>query len=186
MQTVVKHSGHLLRREAFRADQVRPPDVASEERVAGQGLLRLIRGLGVGNQNADAFRRVSGSLQYPQNDFADLEFGAVFRWRIVESRVGFPPEDNLRPCAFGKLAMAADEIGVQMRLDDVFDLQPFGFGFVDVLLDVALRINDRRLASGADQIRTVRQTAQIKLLEIHKIPSIRVRPLTKYFTATRD
>src|SRR5262249_14259151 len=88
-----------------------------------------------------------------------------------ESRVGLPPEDDPGPRQFGKLAMAADEIGVQVRLDHVFDLQPFGFGFVDVLLDVALRINHRRLAFRADQIRSMRQTTQIKLLEVHNISS---------------
>ena len=146
MQTVVKHSGHLFRREAFRVDQVRSPDVADEERVAGQDFLRLIRGLGVGDQNGDAFGRVAGSLQDAENDFADPELVAVFGGRVINSRAGFTPEDDLRPRAFGKLAMAADEIGVQMRLDHISDLQPIGFGFVDVLLDVALRIDYRRLA----------------------------------------
>src|SRR5262245_26228231 len=172
MQTVVKHSGHLLRREAFRTDQVRSPDVADEERVAGQDFLRLIRGLGVGDQNGDAFGRVAGGLQDAENDFADPELVAVFGRRVIDSRSGFTPDDDLRPRALGKLAMAADEFGVQLRLDHVSDLQPFGFGFVDVLLDVALRIDDRRFAPGADQIRSMRQTAQIKLLEVHKTPSL--------------
>src|SRR5262245_50386191 len=172
MQTVVKHSGHLLRREAFRADQVRSPDVADEERVAGQDFLRLIRGLGVGDQNGDAFLRVAGSLQHAENDFADPELVAVLAGRVIHRRVRFTPEAYLSPRAFGKLAMAADEIGVQMRLDHISDLQPFGFGFVDVLLHVALRIDDRRFAPGADQIRSMRQTSQIKLLEVHKTPSL--------------
>src|SRR5262245_33581644 len=150
MQTVVKHSGHLLRREAFRADQVRPPDVADEKRVAGQDFLRLIRSLRVDDQNGDAFWRVARGLQNAENDFADPELVAVFGRRMIESRAGFTPEDDLRPCALGKLAMAADEIGVQVRLYNVFDLQPLGFGLVDVLLDVALRIDDRRFAPGAD------------------------------------
>src|SRR5215510_4812936 len=158
MQTVVKHSGHLLRREAFRADQVRSPDVADEKRVASQDFLRLTRGPGVGDQDGDAFRRVAGSLNDSENDFADSELVAVFGGRVIENRAGFMPEDDLSPCTFGKLAMAADEIGVQMRLDHEFDLQPFGFGLVDVLFDVTLRINDRSLASGADQIRSMRQT----------------------------
>src|SRR5262245_37614852 len=105
MQTVVKHSGHLLRREAFRVDQVRSPDVADEECVAGQDFLRLIRGLGVGDQDGDAFRRVAWSLHDAENDFADPEFVAVFSGRVIDSRAGFTTEDDLRPRAFGKLAM---------------------------------------------------------------------------------
>src|SRR5262249_28218440 len=114
MQTVVKHSGHLLSREAFRVDQVWSPDVADEECVAGQDFLRLIRVLGVGYQNGDAFGRVAGSLQDAENDFADPELVAVFGGRVIHSRAGFTPEDDLRPRALGKLAMAADEIGVQV------------------------------------------------------------------------
>src|SRR5262245_1223624 len=172
MQTVVEHSGHLLRRETFRVDQVRSPDVADEERVAGQDFLRLIRGLGVDDQNGDAFGRVARGLHDAENDIADPELVAVFGGRAINSRAGFTPEDDLRPSALGKLAMAADEIGVQMRLDHVSDLKPFGFGFVDVLLDVALRIDDRPFAPGADQIRSMRQTSQIKLLEVHEVPSL--------------
>src|SRR5262249_10272470 len=114
----------------------------------------------------------AGSLQDAENDFADPELVAVLGGRVIDSRAGFTPEDDLRPGAFGKLAMAADEIGGQMRLDHISDLPPFGFSFVDVLLDVALRVGDRRFAPGADQIRSVRQTTQIKLLEVHKTPFI--------------
>src|SRR5262245_40238523 len=108
MQTVVKHSGHTLRREAFRTDHVLSPDGADEERVSGQDFLRLIRGLGVGDQDGDAFRRVAGSLQDAENDFANPELVAVFGGRVIDGRAGYTPEDDLRPCAFGKLAMAAD------------------------------------------------------------------------------
>src|SRR5262245_7210478 len=111
MQTVVKHSGHLLRREAFRADKVRSPDIADEERISGEDFLRLIRNLGVGDQYGDAFWRVARSLQDAQNYFADPELIAVFRRRVIESRAGFPPENDLRSRALCKLAMAADEIG---------------------------------------------------------------------------
>src|SRR5215475_335321 len=174
MQTVVEHSGHPLRREAIRTDQVRPPDVADEQRVAGQDFLGPTRNLGVDDQNGDAFGGVARSLQNAENDFADPELIAVFGGRVIESRAGLTPENDPGPRAPGKLAMAAYEIGVQVRLDHVFDLQPFGFGFVDVLLDVALRINDRRFAYRANQIRSMRQTTQIKLPEVHmSLPRIR-------------
>ena len=35
MQAVVKHSRHLLRREAFAARKIRTPNIADEERVTG-------------------------------------------------------------------------------------------------------------------------------------------------------
>src|SRR5215510_1016946 len=116
MQTVVKHSGHLLGREAFRVDQVRSPDVANEERVAGQDFLRLIRRLGVDDQNGDAFGRVARSLQDAKNDFADPELIAVFGGRVIESRAGITPENDPGSRALGELAMTTYEIGVQVRL----------------------------------------------------------------------
>src|SRR5574341_198246 len=54
-----------------------------------------------------------------------------------------------------------------MRFDDVFDFEVLRLRFIDVLLDVALRIDHCGFAVRANQIRGVRQAAQIKLLEIH-------------------
>ena len=48
--------------------------------------------------------------------------------------------------------MTADEIRVQVRLDDVLDLETLRRAFGDVLVNVALRIDDRRLAVRTDQV----------------------------------
>ena len=42
--------------------------------------------------------------------------------------------------------MAADEIRMQMRFDDVLDLKVLRLRFFDVLIDIALRIDNRRFA----------------------------------------
>ncbi len=44
---------------------------------------------------------------------------------------------------------------------------PRRFGLRDVLVHVALRIDDRRLARGADQVRGVREAAEVELFEVH-------------------
>jgi hypothetical protein len=41
------------------------------------------------------------------------------------------------------------------------------FGFRQVLINVALRVNDRGLAFGADEVRGVRETSEVELLEVH-------------------
>src|SRR5215213_1720187 len=76
-------------------------------------------------------------------------------------------ENDLRARSFGKLDVTADKIGVQMRFDNVFDALPVGFGFRQILLNIALRVNNRRFLARTDVIRSVRQAAEIKLFEIH-------------------
>lgn len=58
-----------------------------------------------------------------------------------------------------------------MCFDNVFNLLPVCLGFVQILLNIALRINDRRFAVRTDVIRSVCQTAQIKLFEFHNLTS---------------
>jgi hypothetical protein len=68
--------------------------------------------------------------------------------------------------------MASDEIGVEMREEDVFDLEFVLGGEGEVLVNIALRVNDGG-GGGllvADEIRGVRQTSKIKLLENHGAP----------------
>jgi hypothetical protein len=63
--------------------------------------------------------------------------------------------------------MAGNEIGVEMGEEDVADLERVLGGEGDVLVRVALRVNNgcraRRLVS--DEVRGVRQARQIELLE---------------------
>src|SRR5262245_33321476 len=63
--------------------------------------------------------------------------------------------------------MSADEIGMQVRLDDIIVLNPMRGGVDYVLVDVALRIDDRSHSLGPDQIRSVCQASQIELLKVH-------------------
>ncbi len=80
---------------------------------------------------------------------------------------GFFAKHDLCPRACGELAMAADEIRVQVRLDHIFDFEPLRLSFVNVLIDVALRIYHHRLAFRSNQVRRMRQAAKIELLEVH-------------------
>jgi hypothetical protein len=56
-----------------------------------------------------------------------------------------------------------------MRLDDIKDFESFGVCFGDELIDVALGIDHRRFALGADQIRSVGKAIEVELLEIHNV-----------------
>jgi hypothetical protein len=67
--------------------------------------------------------------------------------------------------------MAGDEIGMQVRKEDVGDAEIVLSGKCQVLLDVALRVDDGG-DSGlfvSDEIRGMRKAVEIKLLENHWI-----------------
>ena len=82
-------------------------------------------------------------------------------------------EIDRRAGPVAQLEMAGDEIGVEVGEEDVRDPQAVLLGEGQVLVDVALRVDDRgrpgRLV--ADEIRRVRQAVQIELLEDHWLES---------------
>ena len=77
------------------------------------------------------------------------------------------PEVDLRPGALGQLAVAAHEVGVEVRLDDVPDLEALRARLVEVLVDVPARIHDRGLAVRPDQVGRLGEAAEVELLEVH-------------------
>jgi hypothetical protein len=86
---------------------------------------------------------------------------------VFKRHARFGAEDDLCAGALRQFVVAADKIGVKVSLDYVLDFQPESLGFFNVLVDVALRVYDRGLAVGANQIRRMRQTPKIELFEVH-------------------
>src|SRR5262247_1879682 len=117
----MKHPGHLLRRVAFRSDQVRPSDIADEKRVTGKYFLRLIGYLSIDDQDRDAFGSMAGRLQKSQDGSSDFDLITVFDCPVRESRFRLPAEYDLGSSPLREFAMSADEIGVQVGFDDIFD-----------------------------------------------------------------
>jgi hypothetical protein len=97
---------------------------------------------------------------------------------VREAHARLLAEDYLGARARRKLPVAAHEVRVKVRLDDVLNLQPFGSGLFDVLVNVALRVDDRGLAVRADEIRRVRETAEVELLEVHRRRLLSIFPRT--------
>ena len=106
---------------------------------------------------------MAGRFEKRELDLADVQFVAVFNFVRRKLRIRPLAIDDLGARFGGKLDVPADKIGVRMRFDNVFYLLAVRRGFVDVLLDVTLRIDDRGLAVRAEIIRRVRETAEIKL-----------------------
>ena len=65
--------------------------------------------------------------------------------------------------------MTCHEVGVKVRQDDVLDRQVVLLGENKVLIDVALRVDDRGHADllVTDKIGSVRQAIEIELLQDH-------------------
>ena len=83
---------------------------------------------------------------------------------------------DVRACALGEIAVAGHVIGVQVRLDDVGDLQMMRLRRIEIFLYVPIRVNDGgdSGAFAADQIRCAAQTIDEELLKIHDQTSHRV------------
>ena len=188
MQRVIHHRCHHLRRVSFAAGKIRPAHVANKQRVASENFLRLrrivnilaqrdfffpcsplllFRHFCVRDQNGNTLRRMSRRLHDPQDNFADLNLVTVFHSPMRKRRASFLAKHDLCTGPGRQLAMAADEIRVQVRLDHILDLEALRLSFVNVLINIALRIYYRRLALRTDQVRSMRQAAKIELFEVH-------------------
>src|SRR5258707_8513031 len=167
VQAVIHHRCHRLFRETFRAGEIGPADVADEKRVAGEYFLWLIRDFAVSDQNANSFRRMARSFHEAQLYFADCQFVAVFDCAVKDRGSGFLAENDFRAGARRKFAMPADKVRMQVSFDYVLDLEIVRGCFVDVLIDIALWIYDYTFAIRADQIRSMSETIEIELLEVH-------------------
>src|SRR6185503_7315583 len=127
--------------------------------VAGQQLPWRAR---FDDQPGDALRRMPRRLDGAQLDGAEPQRVAVAHGAMRKLRAGFRSDDDLRSGARGELPMPADEVGVQMRLDDVADRQPEPRRLVDVLIDVPLRIDDRAFPAVAGEVGGVGETGKVE------------------------
>ena len=66
-----------------------------------------------------------------------------------------------------QLVVSGDEIGVQMRLEDMADLEILLLRCLQINLNITLRIDDDGFAFRSQHVRGVCQTAQIELFEVH-------------------
>src|SRR5882724_1883853 len=111
---------------------------------------------------------MAGRFHDAQLHAANIQLVAFFDCAMRKPSAGLFAEDDLSASASSEFAMAADEISMQMRFDDVLDLEILRPRFVDVLIDIGLRIDNRGFAVGTDQVRGMSQTTEIELFEEHR------------------
>ena len=165
MKALVEQCGKLLR--GVICGEVGPPHVANKERVAGEdrrGPLRLAQ---IVHHNTNAFGGMAGRLKEAEAALPELNLVAVLHRDVGEQGSGPGSQIYARPGALGKLAMAGDEVSVQMRLNNMLDLPPVAGRRLQVDVNIPLGIDDGRHAPRANRVGGVGQTTQIEALNLH-------------------
>ena len=172
MQRVVEHPGELLRAHLSspsRSGRPTSPMKSVSPVSTAFGTSLTARSI---DEDRDRLRRVARRLEKPQDDLAHADLVALPDRDVVEFRVRLRAEVDLRAGACGELLVAGHEVGVEVRLDDVPDLEALRAGLLDVAVDVAPRVDDRRLALRPDHVGGVGEAAQVELLEVHRSPRL--------------
>ena len=100
----------------------RASHVSEEKGVAGED--GVVLSVFVDEEVGGAFHRVAGRVQDLDGDVTDLQQFAVFGDVRVKRSVGVGAVDDGRTGFFGERDVPTDEVGVEMRLEDVLDLDP--------------------------------------------------------------
>jgi len=149
-------------------EQVGAPDVADEERVAGEHGVRC-RVARLAHDHADRLRRVAGSLAEFEFDAAETESLAVAH--SLDRKLGEPGRRrtvrNHRAGRRRQLEMAAQKVSVEVRLNHALDAQTVSLRGIQILRHVALRVDHHRAAARrvTHEVRRVRQAREIELLK---------------------
>jgi hypothetical protein len=139
----------------FLAQQIGPPDVADEERVAGEDEPRLLGAGAVADQQAEALGRVAGGVEDPHEVVAQLDLLAIAeRYEREGHRGGLVQVDG---CAGRgrQRASAGRMVGVDVRLEDGGDRRAVALGLPQVIRhERGVRVADGQLiaAEAAEQV----------------------------------
>ena len=151
-------------------------DITDKKGVAGEnGEWVGSAAVEIENEKGNGFRRVARSFESLQANAAEFDSAAVAQRSKAVFGLGFGAEIDGGADAVAQFEMTGDEIGMEMREDDMLDLQMMLGGESNVLIDVALGIDN----SGdgglriADEVGSVREARKIKLFENHAAPLCR-------------
>jgi len=114
---------------------------------------------------------MAGSLEYLQPQARIDKRCAVFHRHKVVLCFGAGTEVDVCAATVTKFQVAGNEVGVKVSEEDVADGEPKHFRVGEVLLNVALWVDQDSGGAGlvSDQVGGVRQAAQVVLLEDHGI-----------------
>src|SRR5208337_735897 len=157
----------VVRTPSQRRPQVRAPYVADEQRVPGKYSVWLRRvPPKIEHQDRDRLNGVPGRLQHLQPQSRKVKRISVLHGGESVLRLGAGSKMDGRAATIAQLQVTGDEVSVEVAEKNMADLQPKFLGIGQILLDVALRVDDDggRTVLISEQIRGVGQAAQVVLL----------------------
>ena len=171
VQTVIEHLAELFLCETNGSQQVRPSHIANEERVPGQEHLRhgvvckqikQLQGNALGGMPGGFHGNDAHGL--PKLQGRSVEFR-----HEIKLRLGLATQVNLRPGALPQLQMPRQEVRMKVGQIHMLNLPTVLLCLRQIGLNIPLGIHHhgtpgRRVS---DEVRSVGQTSQIMLLEVH-------------------
>jgi hypothetical protein len=141
---VVERREEVVRR-AF-ATEIRAPDIANKERVAGKDHPRLFRPRIVRDKITHAFGCVARRMQCANDDIPERDLGAIVQRseRVLQVCAAMIVDRRVRSCR--ELTLPGAMICVNVGAENSLDPHPAFASNFDVLSDLELRIDDRRAA----------------------------------------
>ena len=164
VERVVHVPGQLA--GGFDPHQIGTPGIADEQGVAGERHPGVFGAGLIHHQQGDALRRMAGGEAHPQFDVAQRERIAALEWMMRKSCLSGLVHVDFGPGARRQFGVPGYMVGMEMRLDNVGDGHAaFGCG-VQILLYIAVGVNNRRdpCAFAPDQIGGAAQPIDKKLL----------------------
>src|SRR5581483_8731033 len=122
MQAVIEHSGELFR--SVRIGKVGTTNVANEQRVAGEHTPGLRLALRIVHGKAHALWSMPGRFQDTDAALAEADFIAITQWDVGKLCACLNADVDAGTGTRGELLVSGDEVGVQVRLEDMGDPQP--------------------------------------------------------------
>jgi hypothetical protein len=112
---------------------------------------------------------VTGGLEDLETHAGEVKRVAVFHGDEGVLGDGAAAEMDGGAAAIAELEVSGDEVGVEVREENVADLEAEFFGVVEILLDVALGVDDYGGVAGfvAEEVRGVGEAAEVVLFQDH-------------------
>ena len=167
LEQPVERSEELTRTLLGLDREVGTCDVADEERVAGDDQPGLFAARSVGDDVRRVLGPVARSGEGGDAHTADRDGVPVRHRLVVEGDLGGSRHVNGRAGRLLQSSLAGDVVGMVMGLEDVRDPEAVLVGKREVVLDVPLRVDDRRLAAVGDEVRRAPEILVQHLTEEH-------------------
>ena len=96
------------------------------------------------------------------------QFETVVHFHVGDGCSSVRTDVNFRPGACGQFLMSGNEVGVQVGLKDMVDSYSLLIGGFQINVHIALGIDHHCFPFRRQHVRSVSQTSQAKLFEVHR------------------